>query len=183
MAIGSGDGSLVKSSGMCEAGEELLLQMMKDNMGIKMENQDDVKPDDKPVDDKPVDKPVNDKPVDKKDDKPVDDKPVENKIDLKLSDGSLLSKEDLDRVSGYALKKGLTQEEAVELLSAEETVAKKALESFEKKQEEMLETEHKKWIEVGMSDPELVAISTRSRLSWQKSFLDKFGHKRIKRRS
>lgn len=139
---------------------------------------DDVveKPVEKPVDEKPVDE----KPVDKPAEKPVE-KPVSpTKYDLKLSDGSLLTKDDLERVAGQALKQGLTQEQAAELLSNEESSVKRGADAYAKKQEEVLAAENKRWIEAGMADPEIGGDKYAESAELAKRVVEKFGTKELR---
>ena len=129
-----------------------------------------------PVVEKPAEgTPPVEKPAEKKDEKPVE-KPAENvKIELKLSEGSMLTEDDLTKISDYASKKGLSQEEATALLSEKENDLKRGAESHEKKQQELLEVENKKWVESCKADTEIGGDKYAESAELAKRVCDKFG--------
>jgi ribosome-binding protein aMBF1 (putative translation factor) len=128
----------------------------------------------------PVEKPA-EKPAEKKDEKPVE-KPAEGaKIELKLSEGSMLTQDDLTKISDYASKKGLSQEEATALLSEKENDLKRGAESHEKKQQELLEVENKKWVESCKADTEIGGDKYAESAELAKRVVDKFGTPELKK--
>jgi hypothetical protein len=105
---------------------------------------------------------------------------VPEKYDLKLSEGSMLSAEDLERISSHAREKGLTQEQAAERLSVEEASAKKGAEAYEKKQQDLLAAENKRWIEAGMADAEIGGDKYKESAELAKRVVEKFGTKELR---
>jgi hypothetical protein len=104
---------------------------------------------------------------------------IPEKYDLKLSKESLLSNDDIERISRYAREKGLTQEQAVERLSEEEKIAKKGADAYEKKQQELLAAENKRWIEAGMADSEIGGDKYKESAELAKRVVEKFGTKEL----
>lgn len=102
------------------------------------------------------------------------------KYDLKIPDGSILTNEDLERISGYAREKGLSQEQAAELLNVENEAANKGYKAYEAKQLAVLEAEQKRWIEEGKADPEIGGDKWEESAELAKRVVDKFGTKELK---
>lgn len=136
------------------------------------------KPAEKPAD-KPAENPA-EKPAEKKDEKPVE-KPAEGvKIELKLSEGSMLTEDDLTKISDYASKKGLSQEEATALLSEKENDRKAGFDAREAHDRKFLENENKKWIEECKSDPEIGGDKLNEAAELSKRLLDRYGSDKFK---
>ena len=115
----------------------------------------------------------------KKEEKPVEKQVEPVKIELKLSEGSQLTQDELAKISDYASKKGLSQKEAEDLLSEKENDRRIGAESFQKKQEEILKAENKRWIEVGMADPEIGGDKYKESAELAKRVVEKYGTKEL----
>jgi len=126
----------------------------------------------------PAEKPA-EKPADKPAEKPTE-KPADAKIELKLSEGSLLTKDDLTRIADYASKQGLNQEQAAQRLSEEEALAKRGADAYEQKQQELLASENKRWIETCKADPEIGGDKFSESAELAKRVVEKFGTKELK---
>lgn len=92
------------------------------------------------VDDKPADPP-----------KPDDKKVVPDAYDLKLPDGSLLTASDLEEISSYAKEKGLSQEQATELMTREHL----AVSEYHEAQQEAFKAKTEEWKKAVSNDKEL----------------------------
>ncbi len=106
-----------------------------------------------------------------KDDKPV----VPEKYELKLSEKSQLSQANVDALSAYAKEKGMSNEQAQELLSREE----QAVGGFVKGLHDNLAARQTEWVNAVKNDKEMGGDNFKEAVHYSHQFVKKFGNEAI----
>lgn len=112
----------------------------------------------------PPAKPAGDSP------KPPETPTVPEKYELKLKDGSPLDPKDLDKIAAIARQQGLSQEQAVTLLSHHEEFAT----GLEARQTEAFNTLKQQWSDEVKADKELGGDNWSATLKNTKAAMDRF---------
>lgn len=110
------------------------------------------------------------------DPKPTDDKPVvPEKYELKLAENSSLPAARLDAIAAEAKEKGLSNEQAQELVAKEEGVVN----GYVKGLHETLATRQNQWIETVKADKELGGENFKEAVHYSNQFVKKFGSENL----
>lgn len=98
-------------------------------------------------------------------------KVVPEKYELKLSDDSILSADEVDKISTYAKEKGLSNEEAQELLNLKDNAVK----SYHESQKQLLEQKQSEWLEATKADKEIGGDKLNESVELAKRVITKYG--------
>lgn len=94
------------------------------------------------------------------------------KYELKMPEGSLLDKESLERIEAYAKERGLSNDDAQEILDQESD----AIEDYRNDQEEQLkELTQVQWVEQAKADKEIGGEKFKESAELSRRALEKFG--------
>lgn len=94
------------------------------------------------------------------------------KYELKLDEGSHLKPEQVEEFSAYAKSKGLTQEQAQELLTRED----KAVRSYADAEKQTVEAEIENWKQLASQDKEIGGEALPQNVEHAKRALDRYGN-------
>lgn len=117
------------------------------------------------------------KPVDAAASKPAESKPVvPEKYDLKLPEGALLDPSRVEKIQSFAKEKGLSNEQAQDLLNSEN----EAVSSFHSAQQEQLVRAREDWKKQVLEDKELGGDNLNKSVELAHRALNKFGSDALK---
>jgi hypothetical protein len=107
---------------------------------------------------------------------PPEGKPSEQKLALKLPDGSVLDPGAVERIAAYAKERGLSQEQAQELLNREHG----AVAAYVEGQKQVLNSARTSWLEEVKSDKEIGGEKYNEAIELSRRLISDFGSEALK---